>query len=234
MTDAVAVPGYVGLTRRAVIAGGGMAIAGAGSLLLSARHQAQEVSSIGLSAMVPLTIGAWHNDPSAVPVLPDETEQLSINRAYEETVSRFYRRADGAIVMLVVAHGRPDSGMLAIHRPATCYTAQGFTVSNSHMTTLATPFAGVEADELFAVRDERQEPIVSWTTIGGRQTGFGISQKVEQLRAAWTGKRIDAILVRASTIGPDTPANYDLLKHFLGDLLRGLTPQQRQLLAGIA
>lgn len=221
------------MTRRAVMAGAMMGAAGTAAIMLAQRNQ-REVRPLGLGEMIPRTFAGWQDDPDMVPVLPDEAETASINRAYEETISRFYRRPDGAIVMLVVAHGRPDSGMLAIHRPATCYSAQGFTVTNSRQAHLPAPFAGVATDEAFATRGEREEPILSWVVIGGRQTGFGVTQKLEQLRAEWRGERADAILVRASTIGPDTPESYALLDRFAVDLLTRLSPTEQRLIAGNA
>ena len=233
-----AIPGDTGddvalMTRRALIAGGAMAAVGAAAIALPQRAR-DEVRPIGLGAIVPQVFAGWRNDPGLMPVLPNEDETQSVSRAYEETVSRFYRRDDGAVVMLVVAHGRPDSGMLAIHRPATCYTAQGFTVTNPREVRLPAPFGQVMAEELFASRGDRHEPILSWVTIGGRQTGFGVTQKLEQLRAAWRGEQADAILVRASTIGPDLTENYQLLDRFMVEMLRQLTSPQRRLIAGVA
>lgn len=222
-----------GISRRAFIASGALVAGAAGSLLLASRPRIA-VEPIGLDGMIPRAFGGWRNTGNVVPILPDEAETMAVDRVYEESLTRIYERDDGAIMMLVVAHGRPDSGMLAIHRPATCYTSQGFTVSNATSIALPAPFTHVYADKLFAERESRQEPILSWITVSGEQTGFGVTQKLRQLKAAWEGKPADAFLVRASTLAGDVPSSYTLIADFMVQFLRQLSPLERHLIAGSA
>ncbi|PTQ12344.1 EpsI family protein [Sphingomonas oleivorans] len=218
------------ISRRTLI-GSALCLSSAGLAAAMPTPEGRPIDKIDLAGATPLSFGRWRTDGNLQPVLPDENEQRTIAQAYDQSFSRVYRREDGAVVMLVIAHGGMQTGMLAIHRPATCYTAQGFTAMPRVPERLPAPFADIAAERMFAVRDERQEPILFWMTIAGRQTGFGLAQNLAVLRAAWQGEPAEGFLIRASTFGPDRPDSYRLLAEFMADLLTAVPPALRHRLS---
>jgi EpsI family protein len=219
------------INRRAVVSGalllGIGAAARASRLTVSA-----SITPMQLDRLIPEQFGQWRTIPTSAQILPDPDQEKTIAATYEEVVSRSYIAPDGRFVMLVIAHGRADSGLLAIHRADVCYTAQGFTVGREGTATLRPPYDMVRGQKLFAVKDDREEPIIYWATIGGAQSDVGIEQKLRLIKTAWEGRPTDSFLVRVSTIGPATPASFATLTIFLADLLDHVPGSMRPMLAG--
>lgn len=219
------------IDRRLLLTSG--LLVGAGVAARASRlHLAAPITPLNLERAVPRQVGAWRATPQAVSVLPDPDQQKTLAATYEEVVSRSYVTPDQRLMMLVIAHGRADSGLLAIHRAETCYSAQGFSVRDAGAATLPPPYSAVAGRRLFAVKDERQEPIVYWATVAGQRSSTNIEQKLRLLRAAWAGRPLDSFLIRASTIGDDTPASYALIEAFLAQMLERLPAAVRPMLTG--
>lgn len=219
------------VSRRAFL-GSGLCLAGAAASAALPRPESRPVPPVDLAGETPSRFARWRADASIRPVLPDDNEKRAVARAYDQSFSRVYVRDDGRLAMLVIAHGDTETGMLAIHRPATCYTAQGFTVSPGASVALPAPYHALRPERLFAARGERQEPILTWMTIADRQSGFGLAQNLATLSATWRGVPAEGFLVRASTLGADSASNYALLGQFLADLLAASSPDLRRRLGG--
>ena len=219
------------ISRRSLLVSGLIsATAGVGVALPDLKRS--NIHSYMLDTRIPQSFGGFQYDPSIVPILPDSDEQKAVARAYENTLVRAYRTADDRLVMMVIAHGRPDSGMLAIHRPAICYAAQGFDIEPMGRALLGEQFPKLSVDHMFASRDSRQEPVLYWAIIGREQTDVGIEQKVRMVLGSLRGAPTDAFLVRVSTIGPNTTASYALLNAFAQALLSSLDAVTRADLGG--
>lgn len=218
------------LTRRGFVAG---ALLTTG---LVANRIVQAPAGVGAShfdlhANLPKAFAGWTASPVQQAVLPDPEEVKAVTSAYEEVVSRAYDHPGARQMMLVVAHGRPGSGLLALHRPQTCYTSQGFTVQDCGEANLPQPFSGVRTTRLLATRDARTEPVVFWASVAGQQSDTDVEQKLRLLRAAWQGRPLDAFLIRASCVGTNDRATFDAIGSFLSDLLGACSPTTKALFA---
>ncbi|MET0268863.1 MAG: exosortase C-terminal domain/associated protein EpsI [Sphingomonas sp.] len=220
-----------GMTRRGFIASAAcVAVAGLGQVWAAPARTGGRRAD--LDGTIPTAFAGWRTSGDLRPILPDEGERRAIEDAYDDSLARVYARPDGAIVMLVIAHGDLQTGLLAIHRPETCYAAQGFTVIPGGEQPIAGGDRPIAARRLLAIRDLRSEPILTYMTIAGRQTGFGLPQNVALFRAAWSGERPEGFLVRVSTFGPDGQASYGMLAGFLEALLTAASPMLRRQLGG--
>jgi EpsI family protein len=221
-----------GLTRRTLIAGG-VLVAATVATASVAPPSGGRITEVDLAAAIPREFAGWKMVENAGAIVPNPEDEANVTAAYEEAVSRTYVRADGRFVMMVVAHGRSDSGLLAIHRAEICYAAQGFAVDQVGQSRLAAPFEGLTGKRLVAVLDERREQVVYWATVAGEQSDVGIMQKLRLLKAAWEDKPLDAFLVRGSTIMPDNDAMaFALVDGFLKDLMNALPRPLLPLIGG--
>lgn len=220
------------LSRRTLLAAGVLGATAVASRLV-ARPVDVAITHFDLQSAIPSAFGAWRAAPTDASIVPDLEEQKNVTAAYEETLTRTYVRPDGAFVMLVIAHGRADSGLLAIHRAEVCYTSQGFSVVPAGSSQLLLRGRSISGKRLIAVQDQRREQIVYWATVAGEQTDVGIAQKLRLLRAAWQGKPLDAFLVRASVLsaGGDAAA-FDLVDGFLAELGHVIPPRLAPLILG--
>jgi EpsI family protein len=210
------------LSRRALIACGAMAIVGLGC---AARRQTPQSPMIAgrLDRLVPRQFGAWRSLPSQDIVLPDPDDQRAVAAAYEDVAMRSFVGERGPPVMLVIARGRVGSGLLALHRPETCYRAQGFSIVDDGSEPLPVPFDALRVRRLFAARPDRHEAILYWAATGGRQSGVGVEQGLDLIKSVWAGRGTDSYLVRISASGDDSPQIIAMLRRFTVELLAVLS-----------
>ena len=224
--------GEDGASRRAMIAGGLMALAAGGAWLAVPRSKGG-VQEPHLVDTVPNTFGGWTADNSVSPILPDEALQTTIRQIYDETFSRTYRDAQGRAVMLVIAYGARQTEGLQAHQPEVCYAAQGFHVEREGQTSLGGKYASVTPAKVYATQGARTEPILYWLCVGGEIANFGMKLRWRQIKLGVEGIVAEGFLVRASLIGPDEPGSYDTLAAFMSQLLDALPAEMRGRLAGV-
>jgi EpsI family protein len=169
------------------------------TLLVDARQR------IELETLFPKSFGGWRID-ERMPVQlvsPDQAELL--RKIYDQTLSRSYIGPGGERVMLSVAYGGDQSDATRAHRPEVCYPAQGFQVT-SNQTAPYSAAGGrvVMARELTARLGGRIEPITYWIVVGDEVATTGTRQKLVQMRFGMKGIVPDGMLVRVSTIDPDS------------------------------
>lgn len=186
-----------------------------------------------LDSLVPARFGQWVLDTSVTPVLPDEGVQAKLRKLYDQTLARSYVNPQGQRIMLVIAYGVRQTDSLRAHQPEICYTAQGFDVGRLASIEVEGAFGSVRAHRLIAIRGTRVEPVVYWLSVGGKVTDFGLSQKLEQVRAGLRGRIPEGFLVRASLIGPAEQRSYARLDQFLSGLLTALPSAERRRMAGV-
>jgi EpsI family protein len=185
-----------------------------------------------LESQIPKTFGEWRVDPTVIPLQVDPDTQARLDRIYNQTLSRTYVNRDGERVMLSMAYGGDQSDQMGLHKPETCYTAQGFQVSDNVATELALPQGHLPVRQLLAVAGTRSEPITYWVTIGDKVTHTGIEQRLLQLRIGLTGTVPDGMLVRVSTLDTDMKRAYGIQEQFIRSLISSLPPQDRARLIG--
>ncbi|QBI03015.1 exosortase-associated protein EpsI, B-type [Pseudoduganella albidiflava] len=185
-----------------------------------------------LTRMVPAQFGDWHVDDSIVPLQVDPETQSKLDKIYNQTLSRTYINSQGERIMLSIAYGGDQSDTLGVHRPETCYTAQGFNVKEQVDGMLPTAYGDIAVRRLFASAGSRYEPVTYWITIGDKVTRPGLEQKMQQLKYGLSGSVPDGMLVRVSNIATDTSAAYAVQQKFVGDMLSALDKAGRKRMIG--
>jgi EpsI family protein len=186
-----------------------------------------------LSQAVPVAFGDWRVDPSIVPIAPTPDVQASLDKIYDQIVSRAYVNSRGERVMLVIGYGGDQSDSLKAHRQEVCYAAQGFAireVRNDRLTIGGT--ASVPLVRMHAQKARRSEPVTYWFTMGDR-VAIGRTERLAlQIGHGLAGRVPDGLLLRVSSLSPDTAASYAEHDRFLRELLQAVDPQVRTRLAG--
>lgn len=201
--------------------------------LMPSERMAEERPPIALEKIVPRQFGDWRIDDTMVPVSVSADVQERLDEIYSQTLSRTYANDQGQRIMLSIAYGADQSGDgNQVHRPEFCYTAQGFQLLSSRVGQLVTQYGVLPVRRLLAVQGPRNEPITYWITIGDKATLPGLQRKLNQLRYGLTGVVPDGMLVRVSSINPDTDSAYELQAAFVRDLLASMEPQARMRAAG--
>ena len=201
--------------------------------LKPSERMAEERPPIALEKIVPRQFGDWRIDDTVIPVSVSADVQERLDEIYSQTLSRTYANDQGQRVMLSIAYGADQSGDgNQVHRPEFCYTAQGFQLLSSSVGQLVTKYGVLPVRRLLAVQGPRNEPITYWITIGDKATLPGLQRKINQLRYGLTGVVPDGMLVRVSSINPDTDSAYELQAAFVRDLLASMDPQARARAAG--
>lgn len=221
------------MNRRDVLFGGGMIAAAASAEYLRPRDRLLLLpDGRMLDDIVPTTLGPWKKVDSEGFVLPKTPGSLA-DKLYNQTLSRFYVADGHAPVMLVVAYGAVQNDLLQLHRPETCYSAVGFTISASNVTNVSlSDTAKLPVRELTARSDSRVEPIVYWTRIGDDLPTDGREQRTVKLRQQMQGYLADGVLVRMSTVVDPTPEVFAELGLFARTMVHAMLPKDRPALIG--
>jgi EpsI family protein len=221
------------MNRRDVLLGGGLVAAAAGAEVLRPRERLVLLpDGRKLEDIVPKTIGSWSRVDSDAFVLPTQKGSLS-DKLYNQTLSRLYQSPDGLPVMLVVAYGAVQNDLLQLHRPEICYTAVGFSITESKITHVdLSNGVKLPVRELTAQSERRIEPIVYWTRIGDDLPTTGQEQRWVKLRQQMSGYLADGILVRLSTVMEPTPETFAELGQFARTMMTAMAPKDRPAFIG--
>nr|WP_307730265.1 exosortase-associated protein EpsI, B-type [Duganella violaceicalia] len=209
-----------------------LASSGAAVLLHPERQAVAQVEKLGLETLVPAAFGDWRIDDSVAPVQPPPEVQEKVAKIYDETLARTYINSRGDRVMLSIAYGGDQTGRLRVHRPESCYTAQGFSVKQLAIENLHFGDVTVPAKRLMAQMGGRQEPITYWIRVGGETVTGMLGQRLVQLKSGLLGQVPDGLLFRVSSLGAAPAEQYLLQDAFVGDLVRALGPQKSEKLVG--
>ncbi len=199
-----------------------MALAGAATAVVSPRPVSDAAIAPDIEAMLPDTFGAWRSAELSQAVLPPE----STLGPGEAVAYRAYRDDLGRLVTLVVAYGPPLGDSVRLHRPETCYSAQGFAVASRDVARAG----NIPVVNLDAQSPSRREAVTYWLREG---EGFSVRAADGQWRRLLRGgaRAADGALVRVSTISAERP-QFDLNMEFLAAFSAALGPEARFLLLG--
>ena len=198
------------------------------------RVLADTLPPLNLVTSVPENFGPWRIDPTITPVLTDPTVSAQLQTLYSDTLSRTYRRADGARVMLSISYGKnQNSESTAAHRPEFCYSAQGFNVKRIGIDFLPVLHGSLKVVRLTAIAGARKEPITYWVTLGESASIPGLNRKMEQISYGLKGWIADGMLMRVSSIASDlTPEDQSAARKvhidFLNDLAKAIPASNRK------
>jgi EpsI family protein len=134
--------------------------------------------------------------------------------------------------MLCVAYGGRQTDGLHVHRPENCYRGAGFEVSGLTRTHLRLAGHSVPASQLHASRPGRSEPITYWTVFGDQVENDPGEVNWMKIRAGWRGQILDGMLVRISSLDPDTRRAHALHARFADALVQAIDPRYRSRVIG--
>lgn len=179
-----------------------------------------------LESLIPARVGPWQQSTTAAGANPvvSSTEK----RLYGEVLSRVYRDADGHTLMLSVAWGADQvRDALQAHRPEYCYRAFGFDVRHLDDAELGTTWGHLPMRRLLAVRTGRIEPVSYWMTVGETPVLPGVQREWAQFRRSLSRQPVDGLLIRVSSLTPDTEAAFAQHDAFIRALVARLPDRER-------
>jgi EpsI family protein len=212
-------PVYHAAIAAAAILGG----AAAAEAMRPRTMMAETERAIDFAAALPDNFGGWTRAPSVRLVEPVEADNLA-NQTYSQMVGRAYTDRDGNMVMLLIAYGPRQSDRLQLHRPETCYLAEGFQVTRPTPSTvrISPGIRPFELRRMVAQRERRFERITYWMRIGDDIASNLIERQLVKLRYGLAGVIPDGVLVRVSTLNIDNRIADALHDRFLADLMRAI------------
>ena len=215
--------------RRLLIGAGLLATAGV-SAAATPRHHEQALAGRPITSVIPDVLAGWGARAADNLVLPETTEPGSF---YDQLLGRDYASEDGRVVMLLIAYGSAQSGLMKVHRPEVCYTSAGFTLGPLARLQITTPGrTSINAALFEASRDTRHEEVLYWTRVAKQFPASMNEERVATFRSGLRGVIPDGVLVRLSTLTQTGKAGEDTLISFAQALLQGVPADGRRLLLG--
>ena len=178
-----------------------------------------------LDDLVPKNIASWKFVAASGLVIPPE-DQLS-RLLYSQLLTRVYSDGVNPPVMLLIAQSGSQTGVLQVHRPETCYTAGGFTITRLAPHRIPFGAAVLQANLMDATAEGTTEHVLYWTRVGDRVPASWREQKIAVAEQNLQGLVPDAILVRISTVTNDPSAASATLDAFARALIGSIPPQRR-------
>ena len=220
--------------RKAVVFLAATLAASAAAIAMVPRAGVDEMTEARpLETLFPETFGAWHVDPSVIPLEPPAELRKTIAETYDQVLARTYVNARGYRIMLSVAYGGRRNQGMDLHRPEICYPAQGFALRrDTRETTFDFGGQPLQVKRLVAGSGARNEPISYWLVIGRSVASFGYGHRLALLKYGLTGHVPDGLLVRVSSLDDDEPQAFAQQDVFLRDMLAALAPDFRRRILG--
>lgn len=178
-----------------------------------------------LDNLVPKTIGPWKFVAASGLVIPPE-DQLS-RTLYSQLLTRVYSDGGNPPVMLLIAQSGSQTGILQVHRPETCYTAGGYTISSLTPHAIQVESSILRANSMEASTEGLTEHVLYWTRVGDRIPASWRDQKIAVAEQNLRGVIPDAILVRISTVSNDPVGAQATLDAFARTLIGSIPPTRR-------
>ena len=217
------------LSRRNVLTG--LALIGAAGVahLRQPQPSTKKLDKGGLDALVPKQLGPWKFETTSGLVLPPP--DMTADGLYDEVLTRVYSRADGQVVMFLVAYSSVQDGLLQLHRPEVCYPVGGYKLSKTDIEPLHFGNGdSVPARMFTASSPVRVEQVLYWTRLGSALPTSWAEQRWAVVVENLKGIIPDGALVRMSCIENDADRAFATLREFASDLAAASSPRTRQLL----
>ncbi|NNL90181.1 MAG: EpsI family protein [Marinicaulis sp.] len=185
-----------------------------------------KISAPDLAALAPEKFGDWQEIEISSVVLPAELElgpgEAILYRAYSDNAGR--------TVTLVAAYGPPLGDSVRLHRPESCYVAQGYTIAKRSKTPLVIGDYALPVIRMDTEKSLRREAVSYWLRDGD---AFAESAADHQLLSFRRGvsNRADGALVRVSSSGAGETV-YEIHIEFLSAFVDALPPEGRKLFLG--
>ena len=186
-----------------------------------------------LSELVPASFGEWVEDRSMPVVLPAPDVQANLNKVYNQVLARTYVNKQGYRIMLSVAYGGDQSDGMQVHRPEVCYPAQGFEVQRVWADDVQLADRSIPVTRATTRLGPRIEPLTYWIINGEQVIRPGFGARLVQLQYTMRGKIPDGMLVRVSSIDPETKRAFEMQDRFSRDMALALDPAFRIRIVGL-
>ena len=210
-----------------MLAASGMAVA------LRPTHKiADQGPKVDLETIIPRTFADWREEIQSSAQIVDPRQKELIDKIYSQTLSRTYVNDKGYRVMLSIAYGSDQTDSMQLHKPEVCYPGQGFTLQSKQAGSLAIKNGEIPVTRLLTTLGQRNEPVTYWTTIGDQAVKSGINKKLIEMSYGLTGNIPDGMLIRVSSIDPDTNNAYEIQNQFSAQMVQALAPEYWQRLTG--
>ncbi len=218
------------VSRRSVALGiGFIAIAGAAAAVTPRRHE-RSLGDARLADVVPMRVAPYQATPGGSLVLPEDEQPTNV---YDQVLGRTYTAASLPGIMLLIAYGAAQSGLMKVHRPEVCYASAGFSIQNPRPVDIPLGSgAPIAATTFLAVRGDRDEQVLYWTRISNAFPRDLTGQRLVMLERGVTGIIPDGVLVRCSTLTSDTRTGELAMANFARALVASADPLGRALLIG--
>jgi EpsI family protein len=208
--------------RRDLMIGAGCFAAAGAAAGLKPRKRMDLLGTTKLDELLPRAFGAWRAEDTGALIAPPREGSLE-DKLYNQVVSRVFSRADGAVVMMLVAYGKAQTDLLQLHRPEICYPFFGFTVSGSHPQTIpVTREVSIPGRALTASSFNRTEQILYWARVGEYLPQTGSEQLLARLKSQAQGWIVDGVLVRISTVNAEADQGLAVNLHFARELVAAM------------
>jgi EpsI family protein len=136
--------------------------------------------------------------------------------------------------MLSLAYGDNQTFSKQLHRPESCYSSQGFNIQHLGAEKLTVSNHTIEINRMTAQINERIEHVSYFIRIGDEViSGPIINLNFARMHMGLKGYIADGLLFRVSEISVNEKLSYQLQDQFINDLLKELTPRQKNMLVGI-
>lgn len=216
--------------RRDMLLGAAMAATGTVAWARMPHRKHMLITPGEIQRLAPLQVGPWRFQTTQGLVLPPPDQMAQL--LYDQQVTRAYASLGSELpVMLLLAYGSSQNGMLQIHRPEICYPASGFRLSETREEVM--PIGGgrsIPVRRFTAESDVRTEEVLYWTRIGDTLPVSWAQQRLAVVRSNLAGDVPDGLLVRMSSLTSDRGAAQAALRRFAAMLLEQVGPAGRHML----
>ncbi len=211
-----------------------LAVTAAGAAGNIHKRLADALPALDLESNIPLKFGNWKLDEAIRPVLPAPDVRERLNKLYNTILSRTYVDTNGYRIMFLIAYGADQADRTTLaHLPESCYASQGFAVSQRTTCTLAMAEQSLRYVRLIARHGDRIEPISYWTTVGDVDCSDEFERRWARAKYALYGVVPDGMLVRVSSIDPDSNAAFRAHEQYIAELRMALATGTRSRIFGV-
>ncbi|MFP5419291.1 MAG: exosortase-associated protein EpsI, B-type [Gammaproteobacteria bacterium] len=209
-----------------------LAAVGLAAALTPNQKMADQGPAVDLEAIIPSQFGDWRQEQAIDSLVLSPQVQSLMGKIYNQILTRNYINEKGRRIMLSITYGGTQNTEMQVHRPEMCYPAQGFMLGAVTKDVIDIDGSKLPVMKLVASQGLRVEPIMYWVMIGESAVRGGLDQSLARVKYGLTRTIPYGILIRVSTISPNDAESYELEEEFIRAMLRAMTPESRQLLAG--
>ena len=192
-------------------------------------------ANFSLTTLFPDSIGEW-TQVQAPLVQMSLSNGPSTDSPYDQQWTGTYRNPQGKTLMVALAYVERQTQDIKVHKPETCYTAQGLSVASLPEQSFNLPSiwqtpVNVPLRRFEATNPNRHEIVSYWMKTGRQYLHDGLDMRKAIFLSGLKGHRVEGVLVRVSNLDwgePDAAVALQLHQSFLKAWLESLEPEQRR------